>query len=102
MQLDPHRSLLGVLDGIADEIGEDLFVADAIYLNPAGLAGGEFQLQVLLSGQRSEYGDHRSRQRRDFIGLRLQFKPTGLYLGNVQNIANQAQQIIGRTMGDGE
>jgi hypothetical protein len=41
LQLDPHRSTIGVLDGIADEIGEDLLVAETIDLHPARLAGGE-------------------------------------------------------------
>ena len=96
------RSAIGVLDGVADQVGDDLLVTKTIDLHPGRIARDELQPQVFLPRQRSEYGDDRRCQGHDVMGFGGKFEPARLDLGNIQDVADEAQQIAGRAMGNGE
>ncbi|MNE20404.1 hypothetical protein D3C80_1135210 [compost metagenome] len=71
-----------------------MLVTESVYLHPVCLSCNELQSQILLPGQGVEYGHDRRRKSRYVMRLRCQFKPTRLNLGNIQNVADQAQQVF--------
>lgn len=72
--LDAHVAVLGELDRIADQVGQDLLESQGVEQGVAAGAGGDFclQHQALLPGLAFEHSAHRSDQCRHVDRLRRQ------------------------------
>ena len=96
---DPHadRALMGELDGIADQVGEDL-------LEPHGVAAqaqrgvtvdDAHQLQALVMGAGGEHGQSVIDQVAQVEREVFQNQLAGLDLGEVQDLVDDRQQVVG-------
>ena len=92
--LHQHVPMLGELDGVADQVGDDLADAPRIAGNPRRDVGRDVgdQLEPLLVGQQRQRLqrvldeiDHRERNRLELELLRLD-------LGKVEDVVEQGQQ----------
>ena len=97
-------ALLGELDGVADEIGEDLAQAKGIDQHPwhGGVGQPDLIDQPLLLGHaRKDPGDGRE-QGREIAGGGSQGHLARLYGGDIQAVPQQIQQTVGGVGGDAQ
>ena len=95
-----HFTTVGELDGVADQVGQNLLEAQWVSQHPYRLCRQlALQMQPFGPGIAFEH-PQRGAHQFDQIGRhRLQADMPGFDAGNVENIANQLKQANGRIMG---
>ncbi len=95
---DADLALLGELDGVADEVGQDLLDPHHVADDPAVGLGGQLDLQrqALLMGPRFQQGGHSARGVGQVERLVLDLQAPGLDAGQVQHVGQQPAQRLSR------
>ncbi|MNP32510.1 hypothetical protein D3C76_1256940 [compost metagenome] len=96
LQLQADFAFVGELDGIAQQVGQHLLETRGVdqHIAVAVLIQLDAPQQVLLPGQAFEDPTHRHHQRVQIGALRHQGQMSGLDSGNVQDVADQGQQLL--------
>ena len=93
--LDPDldRAMVGELDGVADEVEEDLFQALGVAPQaPRQIGADDPQREALGPGRDPQQALELGQQRRQVEGTVLDLDPPGLDLGQVEDVVEEAQQ----------
>ena len=96
--VDHHLALLGELQGIADEIDDDLPQADRVPLEHVGHVGRHVasQLQPLLVGAGRQGVERVAQVIAQAEGDGIEVQPPRLDLGKIKNVVDNGQQRMGR------
>ncbi len=99
------RALLGELEGVGQQVLEDLLQALAVGEQGGRQVVGQFdaEAQGLLHGLWKEQALHAIDQPREDGQFRVHLELAGFHLGNVENVVDQGQQVVAsRIDGAGE
>ncbi len=98
---DAHLAMLGKLDGVAYQVGKDLLEAQGVKQGMAacGRCDHNLQGQAFLPRLAFENAPHRFDQGCKVDGLRGKGQVPRLDAHDVEDIADQAQQVLGRMVG---
>ncbi|AEK63410.1 hypothetical protein CFU_3586 [Collimonas fungivorans Ter331] len=102
IEADGDLAFLRELDGVADQVGQDLLEAHRVDQHlDAGIGVDESaQGQALLPRQAVEHTRHGFHQLAQVGAFRHQLQLAGFDLGDVEDVADQAQQGLGGIVGD--
>ena len=91
---DPDRPPFGKLDGVADQVDEDLFDAEIVTKETAGHPGRSFdpQFEPLAASSRSQQAFQLLQELRQREGAPLDLELAGLDLGNVEDVVDDAEE----------
>ncbi len=102
LHVDPehHLSPLGELDGVADQVDEDLAQAAGVAREGIGHVGRDVvgELQPFLVGAQGERGHGVVQGIAEVEVDEIQVELAGLDLGEVEDVVDHGQQVIGREL----
>ncbi|MNC22673.1 hypothetical protein D3C75_706800 [compost metagenome] len=98
---DAHLPMLGELDGVAHQVGQDLLETQGVEQGMAACRRRDHHLQgqAFLPRLAFENAPHRFDQGRQVDGLRGEGQVPRLDAHDVEDIADQAQQVLRRVVG---
>ena len=97
LRADGHRALLGELVGVAREVEQRLPDPRLVGAHRAEVGGAiDHHLVAVLRRHRADGLHHVLDQRRDREGLDVEVHLAGLDLGQIEDVVDQREQVLGR------